>query len=82
MITVIIEILAFFLEAGDDFEICLEPEPKNQKKTGSGNAAFNSYSFRLLPSYNIVKVSNNYYIIIFTCTVLGISSFTIYSTVL
>ncbi len=26
--------------AGAGFEICLEPEPENQKRTGSGNAAF------------------------------------------
>ena len=37
-VTVTIWIVSYFLGAGAGFEICLEPEPENQKRTGSRNA--------------------------------------------
>ena len=51
-VTVTICIISYFFrsrsqkpgaEAGAGFEICLEPEPKNQKRTGSGNADFKKH---------------------------------------
>ena len=41
-VTVLFEYYPIFLGAGAGFKICLEPEPENQKRTGSGNAGFYS----------------------------------------
>ena len=47
--------------AGAGFEICLEPEPENQKRTGSGNAGCNTRCKIKKPDLKIVSaVTQNF----------------------